>query len=80
MIGIVTAAYADADGMKTLMIVWIPYIVPNAPTLPDPSRADAIEPSNVSMTFPSLRITMIPAANPIIRAAEKMSFAPAMNS
>jgi hypothetical protein len=36
MIGIVTAALAEADGIKMLMNVWIPYMIPKAPVLPLP--------------------------------------------
>jgi len=80
MIGIVTAAFADAEGMNRLMNVWMPYIVPKAPALPESSNAEAIAVSMVSITSPFSRMIMIPAAKPIISAAEKISLAPAMNS
>ena len=80
MIGMVTAALADAEGMNRLMNVWMPYIDPRAPTRPEPSRAEAIDESMTSITCPFSNITIMPAAKPIMRAAENISLAPAMNS
>ena len=50
IIGMVTAALAEAEGMKRFMKVWIPYIEPRAPALPAPSRAEANDASIVSIT------------------------------
>ena len=69
MMGIVTAAFAEADGMNRLINVCIPYIVANAPSRPLFSRAFAMDVRRVFITAPSSSMTIMPAAKPMMRAA-----------
>ena len=73
------AALAEAEGMSMLMAVWIKYMTCSEPVRPTDSRPPAMAKSILSMILPCSRISTIPAANPTISAAPRMSLAPSVN-
>ena len=79
-IGISIAAFAVPEVMIAFNTDWKPYIMLNAPTFPLPDMLAASELRKVSIILPSSKITIMPEAKPTTKAAESISFAPAMNN
>ncbi|MPN57481.1 hypothetical protein SDC9_205175 [bioreactor metagenome] len=80
IIGIVIAAFAEAEGMKMFNRVCIAYIDPSEAALPVFSMALAMLFNIVSMILPSLRIKIIPPAKPTTKAGVSMERQPSVNS
>ncbi len=80
MIGIVSAAFAEPEGMMILMSVCIAYITPTDTTRPVPLISPASACSIGSMIRPSCNTSMIPPANPTTSAVDSISFAPSRKS